>query len=141
MLAFKDALKTIQQIQKQPNVFADIIENGHPYILDVQAKIITKGCNSFTGDYGTQHSIGLVLEPHNDLEFLFAPIKSLKRECDGWKRKPVFKGNDGSVLFVKVKEPIEVLQGQQVHVTMSVGIHFCPADKVYGLYFKNVIVE
>lgn len=141
MLAFQNLPKTIKEMSTRKNVFADIYANNSPFIHTAEGKVITKGCNTFEGQYGTQHSVGLVMKEKDDLVWLFEPCTLLSSALLGWTRKPIFKGNDNDVLFVKVNQVVDVAQGDKVHLSAAVGIHFNCETKTYGVYFKKTIIE
>lgn len=141
MLAFQNLPKTIKEFATSKNVFADIYEDNSPFIFAAEGKVITKGCNTFEGQYGTQHSIGLVMKEADPLTWLFEPCTSLGSLLRGWTRKPIFKGNDNDVLFIKLNQVVEVGQGAHVNLSAATGIHFNCETKTYGVYFKKAIIE
>lgn len=130
--------KTCQELKIKKSVFALISEHGSNYIFKTSGTIVTKGCNTFEGQYGTQHSIGIKLDEPNDLAFLFEPTVAIKHAIRSWTRKPVLKNE---TLFLKLKAPIECVQGQQVSISANAGIYFNVEAKCYSVYFSNVIVD
>jgi len=140
-MSFINVKKLVEELKVKTNVFALLHENGSRYVFKASCRIVTKGCNTFEGEYGTQYSIGVVLDEFNDLDFLFDATVPIKAVIRGWTRKPTFKGNTNETLFLKLKSYDGTLaQDQQVQVSANVGIYFNTSTKTFGLYFSNVIV-